>query len=277
MILSLTQIGVGWPTVYIAAAVLIAAGLLPLISYLAGTRVGVWTCYQIARIWATVFYHWSSENPCPIPEHGPAIIVSNHTSPADPLVLWIKHFARFEKRRLRVIGYLTAKEYCQQWGPLGWICKAMQSIPVGRTGRDMAPVKAALERLNQGRLMGLFPEGRINNRAPTEKLLRPGTGVAWLALKSRAPVIPIFIRDSPRAKSMLRCFLKQSQTTLVYGQPLDLSEWLDQRPTHAVLVAVTNHIMSELAQLGGLAFTPLAAESAVEEENEDKQELPAEN
>jgi 1-acyl-sn-glycerol-3-phosphate acyltransferase len=241
------------------------------------TRLGAWICYQLACLFGRFRFHWKSQNPCPIPESGPAIIVANHTSPTDPVILWIKHFASFRRPRLRVIGYMTAKEYCDMWGPVGWICRAMQSIPVARSGRDMAPVKLAYERLKAGHLVGLFPEGRINVRSPSGKLLRAGTGAAWLALKSHAPVIPIYIRDAPRSESMVQCFLKATQTTVIYGEPLDLSQWLDQKPTRAVLAEMTNHIMSELARLGGVEYTPVTAESARHGEEETSEATQAES
>jgi len=259
------------PWLLAATAVLFGAVVLyGLIALAFRTRLGAWLCYLLATMFSRFFFHWKCENECPIPEHGPAIVVANHTSPVDPVILWIRHFANFKRRRLRVIGYLTAREYCNMWGPVGWICTAMQSIPVARAGRDMAPVKTALERLQEGRLMGLFPEGRINTKSPSGKLLRPGTGAAWLALKSRAPVIPIYIRDSPRSDSMAKCFLVQTQTTVVYGKPIDLSPWLDEKPTRVLLAEVTNHIMAELARLGGVEFTALSADPADHDSEHDE-------
>lgn len=79
-----------------------------------------------------------------------------------------------------------------------------------RNGRDMQSVRQALERLKQGRLLGLFPEGRLNGETPNDRLLAGDTGVAWLALKAAVPVIPIFIQNAPRSGSMVWVFFRRA-------------------------------------------------------------------
>jgi 1-acyl-sn-glycerol-3-phosphate acyltransferase len=215
-----------------------------------------WICYQLDRVHARVFTHWRAENACTIPEFGPAIIVANHTSPADPPTLWIRHFASFQHPRIRVIGFIMAREFARGF-PVGWIARSMESILVGRSGSDMAPMREALRRLEAGHLLGVFPEGRINFTTPDEQLLPGGTGVAWLALKSGAPVIPIHIRNAPRDRRIIHAFLKRTHTSVKYGAPVDLSRWTGSKPVDAALTEVTDTIMQAIADLGGLKITPV--------------------
>lgn len=217
-----------------------------------------WLLYQVTRVYCPLLFRWRAANACTIPEHGAAIIVSNHTSPVDPVLLWMGHFRQFGQPRIRVIGYMMAGEYFLIRGPVGWVFRAMESIPVTRSGRDTGGVRAALRRLSEGKLLGMFPEGRINVVTPDTRLLRSGSGAAWLALKSQAPVIPIFIRNAPRGRGMITSFLKPSRTELIYGTPVDLSEFLEKRPTTEILTQVTDRIMASLAELGGVDFTPAA-------------------
>lgn len=223
-----------------------------------GAGLNAWICYQIARVQGLLFARCRTVNRCPIPEFGPAIIVANHTSPVDPVLLWHRHFAGFKKPRLRVIGFLMAREFYELRGVIHWVCRAMESIPVERSGRDMRPIREALKRLEAGQLLGLFPEGRLNVESPDQRLLPGGSGVAWLALKSKVPVIPVFIQNAPRAKSMVAAFFKRTHATLIYGEPIDLSAWYDKKPGHTELQEVTDLIMLKLAQLGGVEFTPTA-------------------
>ncbi|MFN9719740.1 MAG: hypothetical protein ACK58L_13660, partial [Planctomycetota bacterium] len=98
-----------------------------------------------------------------------------------------------------------------------------------------------------------------------DQLQKPGTGVAWLALKSRAPVIPVFIHNAPRSRSMVLSFLVRSRTRITYGPPIDLSRWFlepDEKQSLETLCAVTDHIMSTLACLGGIHFTPCRGTSS---------------
>jgi 1-acyl-sn-glycerol-3-phosphate acyltransferase len=218
----------------------------------------VWFLYQMTRIYCVVMFRWKARNTCTIPESGPAIIIANHTSPVDPILLWMRHCAAFEKPHLRIIGYMMAREYFEVGGLVGWVCRVMESIPVARSGRDMGPARKALERLKAGQLLGVFPEGGINSKAPDSQLRAGGSGTAWLALKSGAPVIPVFIHGAPRSKSLVRCFFTPSRAELIYGQPVDLSEWLDRKPSQETLQEVTDHLMESLASLGGLQHTPIA-------------------
>ncbi|RLS29928.1 MAG: 1-acyl-sn-glycerol-3-phosphate acyltransferase [Planctomycetota bacterium] len=216
----------------------------------------VWLFYRIACLHSFLFTRCTATNACTFPETGPAIIVGNHSSPADPMLLWLGHFAQFKNPRLRVIGFMMAREYYELNGLLNWMCRALESIPVERSGQDMAPIREALRRLQNGHWLGLFPEGGINVESPDERLRPGGTGVAWLALKSKAPVIPVLIRNAPRSRSMAWVFFKRTHTTLTYGSPVDLSHWQRPKPSHSDLIEVTDKIMQSVADLGGLKITP---------------------
>jgi len=223
-----------------------------------------WICYQISVLHRLLFSHCQQNNACTIPEIGAAIIVANHTSPVDPVLLWTQHFSAFQRPHLRVIGYLTAREYYQRPWLIHQICRAMQCIPVDRNGRDMQSLRQALRRLQDGRLLGIFPEGRLNATSPNTQLLPGDTGVAWLALKANVPVIPIFIHNAPRSPSMALCFLLPTRASLTYGQPLDLSPWQGKSLSANDLADATDFIMHSLAKLGGIQFTPTPRPSAAQ-------------
>ena len=184
-----------------------------------------WFLHAIARGYTRVVFRVKAVNGRTIPEDSAAIIIANHTSPVDPMLMWADHCRSFQGSTIRLPGFMTAKEYCDMGGIIGWICGVMESIPVTRNGRDMGPAREALRRLKNNRLVGVFPEGKINDVAPDVQLIQGDTGAAWLALKSRVPVIPVYIRDAPRAKSMIGSFLVRTHSTLHYGQPIDISRW----------------------------------------------------
>lgn len=222
-----------------------------------------WVCYQIAVIHRLLFSRCKQNNSCTIPESGPAVIVANHTSPVDPILLWTKHFAAFQQPHLRVIGYMMAREYYEFSRVIRWFCRAMESIPVARDGRDVQPVRLALQRLREGRLLGLFPEGRLNVTSPDHQLLPGDIGVAWLALKAEVPVIPIFIHQAPRSDSMFKAFFVRTRSSLTYGAPLDLSAWQGRHCTPEDLAEVTDLIMRSIAELGSIRYTAISAKGTV--------------
>jgi 1-acyl-sn-glycerol-3-phosphate acyltransferase len=212
-----------------------------------------WLLYTITRVYARLFLRWRSNRPCPFPEDAPCIIIANHTSPVDPMLIWAFHASNYRRHHIRVPNFLMAREYSEKGGLVGWIAGVMQSISVDRNGRDMRSVRAALRRLQQGRLVGVFPEGGINQ---TPSCLTPGnSGAAWLALKSGVPVYPVFIHDAPRGTTMISSFYTRTKVRISYGEPIDLSKWAGTKPNAEILAEVTDTMMRALATLGGVEYS----------------------
>lgn len=226
-----------------------AAGVAYWLSGKAVDGRGAWFLYCVNRGVFGPLLHWRASGKSPFPEDGPALIVANHRSPADPQILWMNHHFGWRHYKVRTISFLTAKEFYERPGLVGWICRTMQSIPASRDGRDMRPARQALRLLQQGRMVGVFPEGRINTGPG---LLPASSGVAWLALHADCPVIPVFIHDAPQAKTMVRTFLTPSRTRVIYGSPVDLTAHRSRRRSHDVLDAVTELLMDRLRELGGI-------------------------
>ncbi len=218
---------------------------------------GVWLLYLIERLYVPLMFRWRATNgPSPLPSSGGALVIANHRSPVDPMMVWMNHHLRtvWADRAQRVIGFLTAREYCNPPG-LGWLVRTMQSIPVDRNGQDMGPAREAIRRLKNGRLVGIFPEGGIGSG---ESLGEPNTGVAFLALKAGVPVYPVFIRGAwfDEESGMAAPFVHRQTVRVTYGEPVDLSEYSGRRLSQDTLVEVTNLLMAKLAEAGGVGFTP---------------------
>ncbi|GDY08120.1 MAG: 1-acyl-sn-glycerol-3-phosphate acyltransferase [Planctomycetota bacterium] len=220
----------------------------------------VWLLYFVNRLFVAFIFHWRANGRCPYPESSGAIILSNHRSPLDPMLAWMNSHLRSEEpaRSIRVIGYLMAREYYEQPGLVGWIGRAMQSIPVDRNGRDIGPTREAIRRLERGDLIGIFPEGGINMG---EGLREANPGIAFLALKAGVPVIPVYIHGAPQGESMTEPFYTPSRVRVIYGTPIDLSPWQGQRKSQELLQILTDALMRKLADLGGVRYTPSVNET----------------
>jgi len=202
-----------------------------------------WALAVVNRFYIRAFFHFRTNRPCPFPTDGPAIIIANHSSPMDPMFVWVG--------RRETIGFMMAREYYDVKF-LHWIAVAMQSIPVERNGKDLAPTRAALRRLKAGKLLGVFPEGGINR----ESDLQAGNpGMAWLAVRSQVPVYPVYIHNSPSGESMIDPFYNFGPVTVYYGDPIDLSAYYDRKPTQDVLQEVTDIMMARIAELGDVGYT----------------------
>jgi len=236
----------------IALVIYASIGALVLVVQRRRSRLppSIWLFYAIERIYVGLLFQWRSNRRCPFPICGPAIIYANHRSPVDPMLVWMNHHLGSSSRRLRTIRFMMAREYYEV-PVVRWICRAMHAIPVERAGKDMRPAHQALELLQQGHWLGLFPEGRIN----TGSALLPGdTGIAWLALHARVPVYPVFLHGSPQSPSMVKPFYTLSRVQVTYGDPVDLSGFNERRITHRLLKEVTDLLMRRLAELGAVEY-----------------------
>ncbi len=208
-----------------------------------------WMLYCVERVFVGLMWRWRSDRPCPFPSDGAALVIANHSSAADPMQLWMNHHLGSGRRNVRTISFMMAKEYYNVPG-IHWICRSMRSIPVSRDGKDTGPLRDALRKLQEGHLVGIFPEGRIN--VDDNGILDGSLGVGWLALKSRVPVYPVYLDNVPGGSNMVTPFLTRSHVRVIYGEPIDLSEFYDQRPKGVVLEQVTELMMTRLAELGGV-------------------------
>ncbi|HZZ29309.1 MAG TPA: 1-acyl-sn-glycerol-3-phosphate acyltransferase [Pirellulales bacterium] len=193
--------------------------------------------YLIARLlWGT-----RVEGSLPQQEGVGAVIVSNHRSGVDPS--FIQTCVR------RVVYWMVAREYCEIPG-LGYLLRILlQVIPVGRGGIDTAATKLAIRLAQQGGLVGMFLEGRINE---TDKLLLPGRpGAALVALKARVPVIPVFITGSPYDGTPLGPLKMRAHVRVKIGQPIDLSQYYGREKEAGVMEEITKQLLREIARLAG--------------------------
>ena len=211
----------------------------------------IWFLYFLQRTYGAFFFHPRFNRRCPFPEHGPALIIANHRSPVDPLMIWMNHHFDNPSGRLRIVRFMMAREYLNVKG-VGWITSTARVIPADRDGRDSGPAREALRALKQGDLVGLFPEGRINNGVD---LLEASPGIAWLALKAKVPVYPVFLHNTPQG-GMVDAFCRFSRINVVFGDPIDLSRFEGQKATQPILQEATCVMMQSLAELGGVRPAP---------------------
>ena len=211
----------------------------------------------LGPILRVVFRPWAEglEN---VPRTGPAIIASNHLSFSD-------HF--FGPLPLpRRVTFLAKAEYFTGTGLKGLISKAffggLGQIPVDRSGgiASERALKTGLRVLREGKLLGIYPEG---TRTPDGRLYRGKTGVARLALESRAPVIPCAMVGTfelmPAGRIWPRLRIRPG---VRFGRPLDFSRYYGMETDRLVLRAVTDEIIYELMKLSGQEYVDIYAQQA---------------
>jgi 1-acyl-sn-glycerol-3-phosphate acyltransferase len=117
-----------------------------------------------------------------IPATGCAVVASNHRSVVDGVLL-----ALVGARRGRATRFLVAAEVFEFRIP-GWVLRTFDQIPIRRGNQDAGALDAAIDALRTGSVVGIFPEGRVNDEP---SMLRGRTGVARITLAAGAPVVPL--------------------------------------------------------------------------------------
>lgn len=196
-------------------------------------RGGKYAC----RVLTTYFHHLKVLTPFPIPEKGGGILVCNHTSSLDPVPL--------QAACPRLITWMMAKEYAGLFGTR-WFFNAVEPILVERSGKDLAATRSALRALKDGKIIGIFPEGRIEK---SPELLEFQTGIALLALKSGVPIYPAYLDGTQRCKGMVEALLVPNRITLAFGQPIVV---FDEGHGREVLERATERIRSAVQALASV-------------------------
>jgi 1-acyl-sn-glycerol-3-phosphate acyltransferase len=198
--------------------------------------------WAINALICAFWYRLEAEHMAPLPEHGAAILIANHTCPVDSMLL--------QAASRRVLGFLIAKEFYDYWA-FRWICRLLGCIPVRRDGHDLAATRAALRALEQGRVVPMFPEGRILPTSGRE-LGMPRHGVAFIVLHARVPVIPAYVWGTPETNDFFTALRTPAHAHVVFGAPISAAEIALEGPVgldKAALAAVSERLMDSIRAL----------------------------
>ena len=158
-----------------------------------------------------------------IPKEGPILIVGNHKHLYDQCLAIIS--------TKRPIHYMAKKEYFD--GKMAWFFKLAGCIPVDRSKKDENATKKALEVLNNGFALGLFPEGTRNK---TTKFLLPFKfGAVSMAKKTNAYIVPFGLTGDYKFRS--------KNLTIHFGKPYKITEELEVE--NKKLEEIVSNLMKE--------------------------------
>jgi 1-acyl-sn-glycerol-3-phosphate acyltransferase len=180
-----------------------------------------------------------------VPATGGAIIAPNHISVLDsffvPLVL------------PRRITYVGKAEYLDDW-KTRWLFPAMGMIPIDRSGGDSSrrALDAAAGVLEAGELFGIYPEG---TRARDGVLHKGHTGMARLALRTGAPIVPVGIVGTDAVQPPDARFPHPFRRVhLRFGRPVRVERYRGRADDRLVLRQITDEVMYEIAALSGQEY-----------------------
>ena len=148
-----------------------------------------------------------------LPAEGPAIVVANHISGLDAFMLIASSS--------RPLHFLIAQEEYNHFG-LRWLFDLAGCIPVEKTTRPEHALREALRALNEGKVIALFPFGRMH--LDSEAPIKIKGGVALLAERSGATIYPARIEGTAVRKQVKQAVIKRGHPKLFPLEPIRIKE-----------------------------------------------------
>ena len=191
---------------------------------------------NLARLCFTLFASCHIEGKEAVPPKGPLIVVSNHLSNADlPLiVVGVPRKLFFLAKRGLFYGPIISS-----------ILNGIGVHPIEREGSDIGATRWALRMLEQDKALLIFPEA---TRSRTASMNKAEPGIAYLAHKSQAPILPVAITGTEKIPFMWRVPFPLCRMTIRIGDPFTLPV-IEGKPSRDLLEHMTYMIMHRVANL----------------------------
>lgn len=192
-------------------------------------------CLVFFKLYNRLSVRWIA----PMPKEDPIIVVANHCSNLDPVLV-----GSVFPRRLR---YLAKAELFSSW-IMRVLIRTLGAIPVNKQDQQSAgmALKAFLELLENGENVLLFPEGA---RSLDGKLQSLQGGAALIALKSGAPVVPAYIKGSFESMPPGAKFIRATSITVLFGEtiyPKEISEGESPKESRKKFLDKISEALSDL-------------------------------
>lgn len=160
-----------------------------------------------------------------VPMTGPVLLVSNHQSFLDPIIIGLP----LSKRRFFALARKTLWD--TKW--VGWLITKLNAIPVDQENPgDLKAMRACLDVLNRGEMLMLFPEGARTLTGQTESF---ATGMMLLIRRARPTVVPVALEGAyeawPRTRKLPR---PTGRIGVMFGEPVPAEELLSLKPEAAL-------------------------------------------
>ncbi|AEG61164.1 lysophospholipid acyltransferase family protein [Desulforamulus ruminis] len=184
--------------------------------------------WRVIRLILLIWRRWQVIGVEHLPQRGGVVVVSNHVSNLDPVVVGcaltrpIHFMAKIELFKISIIG---------------WFLRQLKSFPIHRDKSDRQAIRTALELLQSGEVLGIFPEG---TRSKSGELQKPHIGAALLAVKADVPILPIALKGT-------KGFF--TKIVVLVGEPIYLPEVWHNRPGKEELEKLSEQAMGQVAAL----------------------------
>lgn len=192
-----------------------------------------WLLRGVAHVVVRVLYRVSYTGGHNVPRRGAVIVCANHLGWWDPVI-----FAIACRRR---IYFMAKAELFDNWA-LGLLLRSVGAFPVRRGEPDRKAILWALNVLERGKALGIFPEG---TRDKTGAFRRAEPGVGLMIVRSGATVVPGYISGPYGFRKPVR---------LVVGKPVTIAvDAAEARSSGERRQAAADAVMAAIAELADRA------------------------
>lgn len=197
-----------------------------------------WFVRILSRLLTRIFGPVSIYGAERVPRSGGALIIANHLSNADPVVI-----AASCPRKC----WFMAKEELFRIRFLGWFIRQVHAFPVSPRSADRSAIRTAESLLKQGKAVVIFPEGECSETGRMAEFL---PGAAMIARRSNVPVVPVGLIGTQRIVPYGRLWPRRARGVVVirYGEPFDLAEISDRAGSYGQIVRRMMETVAALAE-----------------------------
>jgi 1-acyl-sn-glycerol-3-phosphate acyltransferase len=160
-----------------------------------------------------LFFRLTIEGAGNIPRRGAFILASNHASYIDPPILAV---GCFKYGLGRMLNFLAKDELFEN-RLFGWYIRNLGAFSIKRNFGDVGAIRESIRRIRKGQPLVVFPEGE---RSPDGSIKEGFPGIAMLAVKTRIPVVPAYIKGAEEVLSVKNKRFKPHKIFVKYGKPL---------------------------------------------------------
>lgn len=174
----------------------------------------IWKCAQaLVRIWTTVFFDLKVYGLKNVPRAGGVLVVTNHQSLLDPFLLGVQHG--------RGMSYMAKSELFRNKA-FAWLIRSLGAFPVKQGAGDVGAIRETVSRLQEGRMLNIFPEGSRTETGEIGPML-PGAALVIRRAGPGVRIIPAAIDGSYEAWPKGQKYWHRHPVRVVYGPAVDVA------------------------------------------------------
>lgn len=171
-----------------------------------------WTIQMLLRIVFTLRFRYRAQGMEWLPKSGGGLMLVNHQSNLDPLFVGLP--------LSRPVSFI-ARDTLFPIPFIGWVLRKTYVMPINRDAASSASIRGAVDRMQHGFFVGVFPEG---TRTRDGKLGEIKPGFVAIAKRAKVPVYPVGISGGNEAMPRGSIWLHRKRVSVVFGEPLSVEE-----------------------------------------------------